>query len=39
MGPDVKGHVYVREGEDWKLGDNAVQVPEGWYAVPPSFVK
>lgn len=38
-GPEVRGHVYVREPEGWRLSDNAVTIPEGWYCVPPSFVE
>jgi len=23
----------------WELGANCVEIPEGWYCVPPSFVE
>lgn len=39
IGPETKARVYVREGNEWVLGDNEVTVPEGWYLVPPSFVE
>jgi len=39
IGPDVRARVYVRVDGEWILGDNRVAVPEGWYAVPPSFVE
>jgi len=39
VGPKTKARVYVREGNEWVLGDNEVTVPEGWYLVPPSFVE
>jgi hypothetical protein len=38
-GPDVHGKVYVKQDDGWKLGDNEVRIPEGWYCVPPSFVE
>jgi hypothetical protein len=38
-GPNIKGRVYHRTAEGWELSDNCVQVPEGWYCVPPSFVE
>jgi hypothetical protein len=38
-GPDMSGRVYVRDDNGWRLSDNAVTIPEGWYCVPPSFVE
>ena len=38
IGPDVKGHVYVRENGEWTLSANRVEIPEGYYLVPPSYV-
>lgn len=38
IGPDVKGHVYVRENGEWTLSSNLVEIPEGYYLVPPSYV-
>ena len=38
IGPNVKGRVYVREGNEWTLSSNCVEIPEGFYLVPPSYV-
>jgi hypothetical protein len=38
VGPDVKAFVYTSEGSQWVLSGNRVEIPEGWYLVPPSFV-
>lgn len=39
-GPAVKARVYTLDPDGkWLLGDNEVAIPEGWYVVPPSFVK
>lgn len=40
IGPEAKARVYTldKSGE-WTLSPNEVTIPEGWYAVPPSFVK
>jgi len=38
IGPNVKGRVYVREGNEWTLSANDVAIPEGFYLVPPSYV-
>jgi hypothetical protein len=39
VGPDVKGKVYALVGGEWTLSPNRVELPEGWYLVPPSFVE
>lgn len=39
IGPDVRGRLYVLIDGEWVLGRNRVEVPEGWYLVPPSFVE
>jgi len=39
VGPDCFGRVYARVDGEWRLSQNKVQVPEGWYLVPPSFVE
>lgn len=39
LGPNVKGHVYALVNGEWIESRNRVHVPEGWYAVPPSFVE
>jgi hypothetical protein len=38
IGPGIKGRVYVREGGAWVLSANEVEIPEGTYVVPPSYV-
>ena len=32
LGPDVRGHIYVKTGGEWVLSRNKVRLPEGWYA-------
>lgn len=39
MGPSVKGKVYLLLEGQWTLTDNQVEIPEGWYCVPPSYVQ
>lgn len=39
LGPDVKARIYVLIDGTWTLTDDAVALPEGWYLLPPSFVK
>lgn len=40
IGPNISGRVYVLTPEgDWQLSGNRVEIPEGWYLVPPSFVE
>jgi hypothetical protein len=39
MGPEIKGRVYTKTADGWKLSDNEVKIQEGWYCVPPSFVE
>lgn len=38
IGPDTEGCVYILLDGEWTLTDEPVELPEGWYAVPPSFV-
>ena len=38
IGPDAKARVYARVDGEWSLSQNKVEIPEGWYMVPPSFV-
>jgi hypothetical protein len=38
IGPGIKGRVYVREAGAWVLSANEVEIPEGTYVVPPSYV-
>lgn len=38
IGPNVTGEVYTLIDGEWRRSDGPVQIPEGWYAIPPSFV-
>jgi hypothetical protein len=39
IGPDARSKVYYLDvSGEWKLSDNRVTLPEGWYLVPPSYV-
>lgn len=38
-GPHAEMRVYHRVDGTWVLSNNRIQVPEGWYLVPPSYVK
>jgi hypothetical protein len=31
--------VYTLIDGEWRLGDNRVQIPEGFFVVPPSYVE
>lgn len=35
----VRGTVYASVDGEWRLSENAVTIPEGWYCVPPSFME
>jgi hypothetical protein len=39
IGPDSRIKVYHRVNGEWTLSQNKIAIPEGWYLVPPSFVK
>jgi len=39
IGPETKTRVYALDGGEWVLSENRVEIPEGWYCVPPSFVE
>jgi hypothetical protein len=39
VGPSLRGRVYALVDNEWRLSANAVEIPEGWYLVPPSFVE
>ena len=39
VGPGVSGRVYVREAGEWTLSANEVEIPEGTFIVPPSYVE
>lgn len=38
IGPDVHARVYARVNGEWSLSGNQVEIPEGWYLVPPDYV-
>ena len=38
VGPSTRSRVYTLQQGQWVLSDNSVTIPEGWYAVPPSYV-
>jgi hypothetical protein len=38
-GPNSTIRVYHRVNGEWTLSNNKITIPEGWYLVPPSFVK
>jgi hypothetical protein len=39
IGPATRARVYALERGEWILSTHRVEIPEGWYAVPPSFVE
>jgi hypothetical protein len=39
VGPRAEMRVYHRINGEWTLSNNRISVPEGWYLVPPSYVK
>lgn len=39
VGPDCASKVYTKTEDGWRLSDNKVTIPEGWYCVPPSYVE
>lgn len=39
IGPDVTGRVYVLTDGAWRLSAERLQLPEGWYCIPPRFVE
>jgi hypothetical protein len=41
IGPETRARVYAVDPESklWRLSENRVEIPEGWYCVPPSFVE
>lgn len=38
-GPSFRGRVYALVDGEWRLSADPVEIPEGWYLVPPSFVE
>lgn len=39
VGPGASARVYFMEQGEWRLSPNVVDLPEGWYLVPPRFVE
>jgi hypothetical protein len=39
IGSDTAAKVYTRQGGEWVLSPDRVEIPEGWYVVPPRFVE
>jgi hypothetical protein len=39
IGPRADVRVYHRVDGIWTLSQNTIRIPEGWYLVPPSYVK
>jgi len=39
IGKGCRSRVYTLIEGEWIESANAVQIPEGWYCVPPSFVE
>lgn len=38
LGPGTRAQVYMLVGNNWVLSSNKIEIPEGWYIVPPSYV-
>ena len=39
VGPETRAQVWTRVDGEWELSANRLDIPEGWYLVPPSFVE
>lgn len=39
IGKGTAGRVYTRQDGEWVLSCDRVEIPEGWYVVPPRFVE
>jgi len=39
IGPGTRAPIYTMTDGEWRLSDNCVEIPEGWYCVPPSYVE
>jgi hypothetical protein len=39
IGQGTAGRVYTRQAGEWVLSPDRVEIPEGWYVVPPRFVE
>lgn len=38
LGPNSSARVWVRVNGQWELSANRINIPEGWYIVPSSYV-
>jgi hypothetical protein len=38
VGPSSSMRVWMRIDGVWTLSGNRIDIPEGWYLVPPSYV-
>jgi hypothetical protein len=38
VGPSSSMRVWMRIDGTWTLSGNRIDIPEGWYLVPPSYV-
>lgn len=38
VGPKARLRVYHRVAGEWTLSNNSIEIPEGWYLVPPDYV-
>lgn len=39
VGPQTKGRMYTQIEGSWVLSPDVVEVPEGWYVVPPEYAE
>lgn len=39
VGPGIRGRIYHLEDGQWRLSDNAVELPEGWFILSPAFAE
>ena len=39
VGPSSSMRVWMRLDGVWTLSGNRIEIPEGWYLVPPSYVE
>lgn len=39
IGPNASARVYTMQDGEWRLSQNAVAIPEGWYLLSPSWVE
>lgn len=38
-GPNLQGRVYRPGPDGWKLSDEDVKIPEGWWVIPPHMIR